>query len=86
MVVNATFNNISVISWPSILLDEEIGIPSSEITNTPFTSSCILLIKDGVNKHFCIRNQTDRIGYVNCILFYVVLYLCCILLEVFWTI
>jgi hypothetical protein len=27
MVFNATFNNISVISWPSILLVEKIGVP-----------------------------------------------------------
>ena len=27
MVLNATFNNISVISWRSVLLVEETGIP-----------------------------------------------------------
>jgi len=27
MVFNATFNNISVISWRSVLLEEEIGVP-----------------------------------------------------------
>jgi hypothetical protein len=27
MVLNATFNNISVISWWSVLLVEEIGVP-----------------------------------------------------------
>jgi hypothetical protein len=27
MVFNATFNNISVISWWSVLLVEEIGVP-----------------------------------------------------------
>jgi hypothetical protein len=27
MVFNATFNNISVISWPSVLLVEETGDP-----------------------------------------------------------
>ncbi len=27
MALNATFNNISVISWWSVLLVEEIGIP-----------------------------------------------------------
>jgi hypothetical protein len=27
MVFNATFNNISVISWQSILLVEETGVP-----------------------------------------------------------
>jgi hypothetical protein len=28
MVFNATFNNISVISWWSVLLVEETGVPS----------------------------------------------------------
>jgi hypothetical protein len=27
MVFNATFNNISVISWRSVLLEEETGVP-----------------------------------------------------------
>jgi hypothetical protein len=27
VVFNATFNNISVISWPSVLLVEETGVP-----------------------------------------------------------
>jgi len=27
IVFNATFNNISVISWQSVLLGEEIGVP-----------------------------------------------------------
>jgi hypothetical protein len=27
MVFNATFNNISAISWRSVLLVEEIGVP-----------------------------------------------------------
>jgi hypothetical protein len=32
MVFNATFNNISVISWQSVLLVEETGVPG-EITD-----------------------------------------------------
>jgi hypothetical protein len=28
MVFNATFNNISVISWPSVLLLEQNGVPT----------------------------------------------------------
>ena len=28
MVLNATFNNISVISWRSVLLVEETGVPT----------------------------------------------------------
>ena len=30
MVFNATFNNISVISWRSVLLVEETGIPGEK--------------------------------------------------------
>jgi len=32
MVFNATFNNISIISWWSVLLVEETGIPGFELT------------------------------------------------------
>jgi hypothetical protein len=31
MVFNATFNNISVISWPSVLLVEETGVPEENL-------------------------------------------------------
>jgi hypothetical protein len=36
MVINATFNNISVISWRSILLVEETGVPGelADVTET----------------------------------------------------
>jgi hypothetical protein len=27
MVLNATFNNVSIISWPSVLFVEETGVP-----------------------------------------------------------
>jgi hypothetical protein len=30
MVFNATFNNISVISWQSVLLVEEAGVPGEK--------------------------------------------------------
>jgi len=36
LVFNATLNNISVISWRSVLLVEETGIP--EKTHQPVTS------------------------------------------------
>ena len=48
MVFNATFNNISVISWLSVLLVEEAVVPgenhrpaASPASNTPYTGSCI---------------------------------------------
>jgi hypothetical protein len=31
VVFNATFNNISAISWPSVLLVEEIGVPGENL-------------------------------------------------------
>jgi hypothetical protein len=36
MVLNATFNNISVILWRSVLLVEETGVPGE--THRPATS------------------------------------------------
>jgi hypothetical protein len=30
MIFNATFNNISIISWQSVLLVEETGIPGEK--------------------------------------------------------
>ena len=33
MVFNATFNNISAISWWSVLLVEETGVPGENLTD-----------------------------------------------------
>ena len=33
MVFNTTFNNISVISWRSVLLVEETGVPGENYTS-----------------------------------------------------
>jgi len=41
MVFNATFNNISVISWHSVLLVEETGVP--EENHRPATSQWQIL-------------------------------------------
>jgi len=38
MVFNATFNNISVISWQSVLLVEETGVPIEN--HRPSPSHC----------------------------------------------
>jgi len=38
MVFNATFNNISVISWWSVLLVEETGVPGEN--HWPAASHC----------------------------------------------
>jgi hypothetical protein len=37
MVLNATFNNISVISWQSVLLVEETGVPRENTDLTKVT-------------------------------------------------
>jgi hypothetical protein len=39
MVINATFNNISVISWRSVLLMEETGVPILTIENNRSVAS-----------------------------------------------
>jgi hypothetical protein len=36
MVFKATFNNISVISWQSVLLVEETGVPGENLVITGF--------------------------------------------------
>jgi hypothetical protein len=35
MVFNATFNNISVVSWQSVLLFEETGVPGAGENRRP---------------------------------------------------
>jgi hypothetical protein len=47
MVLNATFNNISVISWRSVLLVEEAGVPGEN--NRPATSYWQTLSHDVVS-------------------------------------
>jgi hypothetical protein len=42
MVFNATFNNISVISWRSVLLVEETGVPG-KTTDLPQVTAKIVI-------------------------------------------
>jgi len=44
MVFNATFNNISVISWQSVLLMEETGVPGE---NHKLAASHMMLYRKG---------------------------------------
>ena len=47
MVFNATFNNISVIFWRSVLLMEETGVP--EVNHRPAASHRQTLSHNGVS-------------------------------------
>jgi len=47
IVLNATFNNISVISWRSVLLVEETGVHGE--THRPVVSHCQTLLHNVVS-------------------------------------
>ena len=49
MVFSATFNNISVISWLSVLLVEEIGVPGRN--NRQVTDKCYHIMLYLVHSH-----------------------------------
>jgi hypothetical protein len=53
MVFNATFNNISVISWRSVGLVEETGVPEKKPTNLPLSHNFALstLRLSGIRDH-----------------------------------
>jgi hypothetical protein len=51
MVFNTTFNNISVISWRSVLLVEETGVPREN--NRPALSRCQALSHNVVSSTPC---------------------------------
>jgi len=53
MVLNATFNNISVISWQSVLLVEETGVPG-ETTDLSQVTDKLLYMYYTWRKHFWI--------------------------------
>ena len=60
MVFNATFNNISFISWRSVLLLEETGVPGEN--HRPVTSHWQTLSHNVVQSTQCYRWCTDCIG------------------------
>jgi hypothetical protein len=47
MVFNATFNNISVISWRSVLLVEETRVPGEMLHR-------VHLVMSGIRTHNCV--------------------------------
>jgi hypothetical protein len=60
MVLNATFNNISVISWRSVLVLEETGVPATKLSILQITQITmqysILFITNDVNVKFSAHN------------------------------
>jgi hypothetical protein len=61
MVFNTTFNNISVISWRSFLLVEEIGVPGEN--RRPAEQECKLML---------IRLQEYSYNYLFLLILYLV--------------
>jgi hypothetical protein len=59
MVFNTTFNNISVISWQSVLLLEETGGPANKGSNLGYMIPSSLHEKPGITPKtgFQIRNK-----------------------------
>jgi hypothetical protein len=55
-VFNATFNNISIISWQSVLLVEEIGVPGEN--HRPAASGCKIL-----SHKCCIEYTSSWAGF-----------------------
>ena len=60
MVFNATFNNISVISWRSVLLVEEIGITEKEKTVT-YTCFRFTDIDKTITNHINSKNKLKTV-------------------------
>ena len=61
MVFKATFNNISVISWQSVLLVGETGVPEENID--PFTRKNMLNI-NGIY-FYILKKQTKNIWSIK---------------------
>jgi hypothetical protein len=63
MVFNATFNNISVISWRSLLLVEETGVPGEHhrpVFN--ITTTAIAKLSIGHKQSTLIYNRVNVFG------------------------
>ena len=65
MVFNATFNNISAISWPSVLLVKETGGPGenlSQVTDKFLSHNGVLLAPIEIRTHNISGIGTNRVG------------------------
>ena len=60
MVLNATFNNISVISWCSVLFQEETGVPGDN--HRPFSSKHCYFVCDNAILEF---DNTYVVSVIN---------------------
>jgi len=60
MVLKSTVTNISVLSWRSVLLVEETGVPGEK----PFKRIVVYLIKNTIKKRFSLPNENYGDFYV----------------------
>jgi hypothetical protein len=60
-VFNATFSNISVISWPPVLVVEEAGVPGENqmIKQCKLHIISIISLGLGLLLHFFVFDQSD---------------------------
>jgi hypothetical protein len=65
MVFNATFNNISAISWRSVLLVEETGVPE-KITDQSYINVNVIIFIDSIH----IIKPKQRIKCYMCHIIY----------------
>jgi len=65
MVLNATFNNILTISWQSVLLVEETGVPEKKKTDQAQVTDKIDLLKVKVNFGYMIVGLICWMNYMR---------------------
>jgi hypothetical protein len=66
MVFNTTFNNISVLSWRSVLLVEETGVPGENLSQslTNFTTYCCIKFQTCI---VCLYKYTFSFSFSHCV-------------------